>query len=346
MFFTKRVQKILAAAGSACALLACAPASVSAQDGDGSRQIKLSDPRPAPPDDGSRQIKISDFTSGRPRQQGAWVAPRREYKRVAQKAPRGQARVASAPRRTPPRASQPRTRVEPRYEEVGVTVWRLRRARPDEAGPRLQDVAGGEWWTPERVEGTTPLNVGDRVRLSVESPRAGYLYIISTDQYADDTTGTPRLIFPTTRTRGGDNRVAPGRLIDIPDQSDDTNYFTVSAGQSPTQARQVGEVLTVIVSRTPIPELSRVGRSALALKPEQVAAWERQWGGPVDLFELRDGAGLAWTKAEQEASSVGGRSLTQEEPTPQTIYSVETRANSPLLVRVQLFYGQQAAAKN
>ena len=73
-------------------------------------------------------------------------------------------------------------------------------------------------WTPERIEVDTPLKVNDRVRLSVESPRDGYLYVIDREQYADGSLGDAYLIFPTRRTRGGDNRVRPGKLIDIPAQ--------------------------------------------------------------------------------------------------------------------------------
>lgn len=351
MFFTSRVQMFWAAAALAFVFFGL-PAAAAAQqqqdDDEGSRQLKLSGVEKPAQGDGSRQFKIDKFVGNRA--PGTWRGAKTATTTPKPTAPRSTAaarrpqrvyRHVATTRRPAARRSAPLP--ESRYEEVGVTVWRLRRARAGEDGPKLQDLTGGDWWTPERVEGQTPLNVGDRVRLSIESPRAGYLYIISTDQYADGSTGQPRLIFPTTRTRSGDNRVAPGRIVDIPAQDDDTNFFTVTTDRQPGQPRQTAEVLTVIVARTPIAELAHNGRDALALKPEQVAAWERQWGGQMDLFEMKDGAGLAWTKAEQEASASGGRSLTQEEPTPQTIYSVEAKPRSPLLVRVQLQYGQPTA---
>ena len=70
-------------------------------------------------------------------------------------------------------------------------------------------------WTPERIEADTPLKVSERVRITVESPRAGYLYVVDREQYADGSLGDAYLIFPTTRTRDGDNKVRPGKLIDI-----------------------------------------------------------------------------------------------------------------------------------
>ena len=74
-------------------------------------------------------------------------------------------------------------------------------------------------WTPERVETGTTFSVGERVRLSIESPRAGYLYVIDREQYADGSTSDPYLIFPTLRIRGGNNSVRAGKVIELPDRN-------------------------------------------------------------------------------------------------------------------------------
>ena len=107
-------------------------------------------------------------------------------------------------------------------EQLGITVWRLRPSKQEDGGARIlvMENSQSSHWTPERIEVDTSLAVGDRVRISVESPRAGYLYVVDREQYADGTFGDPYLIFPTKRTRGGDNRVRPGKLIDIPAQED------------------------------------------------------------------------------------------------------------------------------
>ena len=62
----------------------------------------------------------------------------------------------------------------------------------------------------------TPLAIGDRVRLTIESSNNGYLYVIDRELDADGTKSDPYLIFPTARTREGDNAVRGGRLVDIP----------------------------------------------------------------------------------------------------------------------------------
>ena len=63
---------------------------------------------------------------------------------------------------------------------VGVTVWRLRRPTDSDSGERLlvQDGTNEEAWIPERISANTRLTPGDRLRVSVEAARTGYLYVI------------------------------------------------------------------------------------------------------------------------------------------------------------------------
>ena len=113
--------------------------------------------------------------------------------------------------------------------QLGLTIWRLRRATAAEVGERIvvHEEGGVVEWIPERVEAGRPLRIGEKIRISFESQQAGYLYVINREQYADGRLGEPSLIFPTTRTRNGDNQVAAGRLIEIPAQEDHLNFFTM-----------------------------------------------------------------------------------------------------------------------
>jgi hypothetical protein len=88
--------------------------------------------------------------------------------------------------------------------------------------------------------------------MSIEAARTGYLYVVDQELYADGSKGEPYLIFPTTRTRGGDNSVKVGRVIEIPAQEDAPFYFTLKR----TRTDHVGEVVSVLVSPTPIQELT------------------------------------------------------------------------------------------
>ncbi len=193
-------------------------------------------------------------------------------------------------------------------------------------------------WTPERIEVDTPLKVGDRVRISVESPRAGHLYVVDREQYADGSLGDAYLIFPTQRTRGGDNRVRPGKLIDIPAQEDNPSYFTLVP--SPSRSDQVAEVLSFIVTPQPLEGLP-ISDKPLKVSKSDIAKWEKNWSSEVERFEMNGGAGRAWTKEEKAASATSStRLLTQEEPAPQTVYRIVSRNKNAVLVTVPLRYGK------
>lgn len=224
------------------------------------------------------------------------------------------------------------------FEEIGVTVWRLRPSQSGDTGGRVLVLDGLKQseWTPERIEADTPLNIGDRVRLTVESPRPGFLYIIDREQYADGSLGEPMLIFPTLHTRGGDNRVAPGKLIDIPAQEDQYSYFTAQ----PTGDRrdQIAEVLTIILVAQPLP--LQIGEQPLKMTDQQITSWEKLWGGTAERLELIGGAGRTWTDEEKAASAAKGRQLTQSGPPPQTVYRVVRKAGGSLLVTVPLSYAR------
>jgi hypothetical protein len=219
---------------------------------------------------------------------------------------------------------------------VGVTVWRLRPARVADEGERIIVHEGSDaaTWIPERVPANAGLSEGDRVRLSIEAARTGYLYVIDREQYADGTLGEPYLIFPTTRTLGGDNQVKAGRLVDIPAQEDSPPFFTLKR----SRADQVGELLSVIVSPVPLAELE-MGAQAQKLSVERVAQWEKSWGGQAGRLELSGGAGKLWTREEKEAAVSDGRLLKAAAPNPQTLYyRPGVKSDEPLLIKVQLQY--------
>jgi len=187
------------------------------------------------------------------------------------------------------------------------------------------------------MEVDTRLKVGERVRISVESPRAGYLYVVDREQYADGSLGDAYLIFPTTRTRNGDNKVKPGKLIDVPAQEDTPNFYTLVP--SPSRSDQVAEVLNFIVTSQPLESLP-ITDKPLKISKSDIAKWEKMWSSEVERFEMEGGAGRAWTNEEKAASATSSsRLLTQEEPAPQTVYRIVGKAAGSLLVTVPLQYG-------
>lgn len=214
---------------------------------------------------------------------------------------------------------------------VGVTIWRLRPANRSDSGERLivhRDDNTKEW-IPERISANTRLLPGDKLRISVEAARTGYLYVIDREQYADGSLGEPYLIFPTTRTLSGENRVEVGKLMEIPAQADSPPYFTIRR----SRPDQVAEVLSVLISPAPL-EGVEISDKAQKLTAEQVARWE-DWNTSVGRLEMAT-TGQAWTKDEKEATT---RALTAGSPPPQLLfYRPNLKPGEPMLVKLRLQY--------
>ncbi len=238
-------------------------------------------------------------------------------------------------RRPPgPGAAPRKLQVKPTDDSlIGVTLWRLRPSKSsDEPGVRalIHEADGNTEWTPERAAIDTPLTEGQKARISIETARNGYLYVLDRDEYADGTRSDAYLIFPTLRTRAGDNRVSAGTVIEIPSAEDAPSYFTVRK----SRPDQLNEVLTVLVSSEPIPGL-RIGRERLKISDAQINAWENQWKARVYRLEAAGQAGKAYSLAEKNAGK-DRKPLTQEDPLPQTMYRVEAKPGGTLLLKFPL----------
>jgi hypothetical protein len=215
---------------------------------------------------------------------------------------------------------------------VGVTLWRLRPANRADSGERLivHDNNATSEWLPERISATTRLVQGDKLRISVETVRTGYLYVIDREQYADGTLGEPYLIFPTTRTSGGNNEVAVGRLLEIPAQDDSPPFFSMRK----SRPDHVAEVFSVLVTPTPLEEV-QITDKAQKLTDAQVASWEKAWGTSVGRLEMSE-TGQTWTKEEKNATT---RALTASAPAPQLLfYRPSVKPTEPMYVKLRLQY--------
>lgn len=269
---------------------------------------------PVAAQDGTRQIWDSGFRQKRP-------SPSRTSDAPAPGTP-GIVYEAAGPIAAP----TPSSRV------VGFTVWRLQPARPGDTAPRLL-VQEGELqparpYVPERLPAGAPLRVGDRIRLGIEVAHAGYLYVVDRERYVDGTYGAPHLIFPARNLRGGDNRIEPGRLIEIPGQTDRVPALRIER----SDPRYVGEELLLIVTSQPIPDLTIEARET-PLSAARVTEWERLWGSETVRLDWA-GAAPVWTAAEQ-AAGLRQRLLTQEDPMPASLFKVELKGDGAL-VRIPL----------
>ena len=233
-----------------------------------------------------------------------------------------------------------------KVSEIGVTMWRLRASRSTDKGPKigvqLPDGARADW-TPERVSSETTFRAGDKVRFAVESAAEGYLYIVDSELHTDGSPGEPFLIFPGSAKE--DNKVRPGVLVEVPDQSEDLPYFNMT----PKSKDYAGELLTVIVSPNPLTNLPTGARGQL-INARELA--ELEANNEVELFAKTDGVGETYSEAEAtstcgkktrevavdkaQPSCSRSRQLTRDEPLPQSIYLVKTIAGRPAVAFVRI----------
>jgi len=301
--------------------------------------------RPASSDAGAAN-RAAESASGPGKKTPAVLAnPRRKYSFVSRVSASRQAGAAGRPSLALPSAALPSapTPIAPastktptpklNNEELGVTFWRLRPVKDTDGDVPTFSVKvgdGTQQWAAERVRSSTRFKPGDRVRFTIESSRSGYLYIANREVYADGSTGEAEIIFPTLRTRSGDNRVAAGTLVEIPGSADSVPYFTIEQ-RSPNYA---GEELIVVISPT---ELSNIEKS---LRPQPISResldkWY-EWETGSEIYDADDGEGIAFTRTEEIAVTSTSRSLTRDEPLPQTIYRVKTTKASPLFVIIRM----------
>jgi len=177
------------------------------------------------------------------------------------------------------------------------------------------------------VETDAKFREGDLLRLSIESPRAGYLYVVDRDWFNNGSAGETNLIFPL---RGDDNRLQAGKLIDIP-AGDQAPFMTKP------KPDQVGEMLTIIVTSSPL--ALPVLQDTLPISNDQLAEWEKKWSGLTERFEMKGGPGQTRTIIEQQAATRRGiRQLTRDDPAPQTIYFISPKSSDGLLFNLMLSY--------
>lgn len=228
-------------------------------------------------------------------------------------------------------------------QKIGVTIWRVREARQGYEGARILSHPSAKKAAPayeaERIEGQPVLSYGDLVRMSVESPRNGFLYVFNRELYHDGSLSKPYMIFPTTRLRSGNNRILANRPIEIPSTSDDPFYFEAKRAGLDSTKRLIGEILSIVITDKPISAVSDFGSDIKEISDDVMMSIEDSYAGRAEVFELEEGVGLPYSIAEHAAADEAhARLLTHKDPVPQTFYLVEEKGHGGLLVTVALAY--------
>lgn len=228
------------------------------------------------------------------------------------------------------------------YVRMGVTIWRLSPSEcpiADCPAPRtLPDSSKGLVDTATRVDDNLPLQNGERVRLGLESlGQSGYIYIIDREQFADGSLGEAFLIFPTQKIAGGKNWAQPGQQIHLPRAN---GCFCVKSRNS--QKILVADVLTVLVSPTPLLRPDQIGADAIAVPSSLISFLARADTEKTFRGLLNGGSGLAQTAQEQNAGAKGlfdtAPVLTQSDLPPQTFYQSLVRTGEVAAFNFSLRY--------
>lgn len=221
---------------------------------------------------------------------------------------------------------------------LGLTVWKVRPAEGEGSVSESDETED----TLERIEAEMPLKDGERIRLSVESlSHKGYLYVIDRELYSDGTYSSPKLIYPTLLTPNRNSLIRPGDLIFIPQGA---RHFRVKSRQA--EKTQVAEVLTLIVSPTPLIKLADLQMKAIDIPLDQFAEWVDKWEpDETTLLEEIDGAGKTITLVEKSVGQESAKDLTEQssrlspdDPTPQTVFRSRIKSGNPFLVNVSIKY--------
>jgi hypothetical protein len=215
---------------------------------------------------------------------------------------------------------------------LGITVWRLRVPTPADTDSRLllydSGKPGSEAMIPERIDFSKPLHLGDRIRIGIEVPAKGCLYVIDRERYRDSTFGNPVLVFPALALNQGQNQVEPGQLIEIPPEDSSVKSLRLSK----TRDDYVGEDLIFIVSPQPLKEITPAAGEQ-ALPSLLVNKWDKEWGTDSLRMNQESSRPETWTIAEKDAAGPGSPTrLTLADPMPAVIMSISPMGDRPFLV--------------
>jgi hypothetical protein len=212
--------------------------------------------------------------------------------------------------------------------QLGLTIWRVDHGQ----SKGIEQV--GQEQTLERLDTNSPYREGDTIRLRIESPTSGYLYIIDQEQYADGAYSPPMLVFPTLRTRKGDNLIQPWKPIDIPAYPAVWQFVGLKPKEGETRKVQSAEVLTIIISPQELIDRVRITDKPLALKAGEFAGWRTKWQGKIQQFDMENTVGQTGkTKGiEQQGDEVTDGEMLDA----QTTFLTTIKSGNPLLVTIPL----------
>ena len=223
-----------------------------------------------------------------------------------------------------------------KYAQLGVTIWLVDRGQSK--GIEME----GEEQALERLDTNAPYTEGDTIRLTIESDLSGFMYIVDQECYADGSYGPAMLIYPTLKTRKGNNLIRVWETVEVPKYPAVWTFKPRELAKNEVRKEQTAEVLTFIISPTPLVARTRIGKKALALNKGEFEAWRLRWQRPTQQFDVEGRiGGVASTKGiEQSGEEAGGEDLVGS----QTTYQTAIKPGNPVFVTIPLKFKSFASS--
>ncbi|HST19713.1 MAG TPA: serine/threonine-protein kinase [Blastocatellia bacterium] len=146
---------------------------------------------------------------------------------------------------------------------------------------------------PFQLPGEVIFSPGDRVRFTVSSPQAGYLYVINESPTASGAAPSFNVLFPSTTSNNNSAQLAAGQQIQIPERGDGFIFDT----------EQGTEKLWLVWSANAVTELEAVKR----------------WANSQDRGEVKDSAEAALLRKFLADHSTSKLDIEKDEDKKQTI---------------------------
>lgn len=299
--------------------------------------------------EGTRSITSDDFAKNRPAAVKVTVSNGRPLtgtrKSVVYRSKKRE-KVAIRWKRSGKGIKKPKPAGKMVASDIGITVWKMRRPLATDNGVQLVVATDGgdEMWSSVRVDPLSNFRAGDRIRIGIESPTAGFLYVINSEVSSDGSFGAPSLIFPTVDAKF--NSVTPGMLVDIPDQKENYPYFMLR----PSRGEYAGELVAIII--TPVKLDFELDDKGKILNIDSIIDLDSDID--LEIFASIDTNGELFSRVEADAAcgsktrelvrdkrqqtpcGTATRSLSKAEAPPQTIYRINTYPGRPAIAFIRL----------
>ncbi|HNG93878.1 MAG TPA: hypothetical protein PLB32_13850 [Acidobacteriota bacterium] len=227
-----------------------------------------------------------------------------------------------------PKKQPSKKKALPRNTTIGITLWKLRPPQPGEAA----NLAG---LVSERIPFSTLVEPQDRLRLTIEAPQTGYVYLFTQEQYRDGSRGVPYLLFPSSRIRQGAHFLQAGKLIGLPGLGDRPPYFELEQ----SRVDHVAEFITVMCLPKPVPELTPT-REPFPVSTDFLKKLASQIQGNQIQFQSDTGGKYTPLEAAAEQGT-SSRGLKLGDPLPTSLFEVD-RADG-ICISFQLKFNPQSS---